>query len=380
MTNLRVLYVVQSARMYGSQRCLIDILVGLQGRGIEPVVAIKEEGPLTEALKEIGVPFHVIGLRNWLNNRNLYQSWRKQLLNQIYSRKLSLLARLQNADLIHTNTFIVSIGAMAAKKIGIPHVWHAREELRPHRGRVFVQSDEKVKSLVADTTAAVLTPSHTNRAWLKPYVPADLLLPIPDGPFDETSKQPFLGKPAIVGRQANIAVIGRLGAVKGTEDALKATALLKERGINARWTLVGSGHEGYAEKLQNMAKQLGVSDLVTLAGYQGDVERYYREADLVVMPSYAETFGRVTAEALGYGCPLVASRIPATQEIVDEGRSGLLFEAGDVAGMADEITRIIQEPALGMSLASHGYEDVWSKYTRQIHGERISKVYRDILS
>ncbi len=376
--GIRALYVVQSARLYGSQRSLLDMLGGLGQHGVVPIVAIKEEGPLTEALTKIGVPFHVVPMRNWLNNRNAFQSWRKCILCQVYASKLAKLACHERADIIHTNTFILSLGAYAAKRANIPHVWHAREELQAKRRRVFVKSDEQVKRLVSATTHAVITPSPSNQEWLKPYVPDRLVRVIPNGPLDEANKTAYRPKPRLDGRPARILVAGRLGPAKGTEDALAAASLLKAQGIPAIWKFAGSGEPEYQEVIADKIGQLEVKDVVDFVGFQSDMEPLYRECDIVAMPSHAETFGRVTAEALGYGCPLAASRLPATKEIVQESKTGLLCTPKDPQDLANAIGVLIQNEDLRLRLAEEGYRDVWGRFTRQRLGRDIAALYQEI--
>lgn len=378
--NIRVLYVVQSARMYGSQRSLIDILTGLKSSSLTPIVAIREEGLLTKELSDLGVPFQVLPMRNWLNNRDAFQSWRKSFLNTIYANKLARFARSQGIDLIHTNTFIIPTGAMAAKRLEIPHIWHAREHLKPKNGHVFTKSDSDIKQFVDHTTKAVLTPSPANTPWLSQYAPETKIRVVVNGPLDEATKQPFHQKEAIANRPARIAVIGRLGPAKGTEDALKAASLLKQMGIATEWSFVGSGEDEYNERIAELVGEYEIKDVVAFQGYQQNVEPHYRQADIVVMPSHAETFGRVTAEALGYGCPVVASRIPPTLEIIEEGKNGQLFATGDAQDLANSIAVLIANPDLRERLARQGYEDAWQKYTRQRLGKEIATIYDEALS
>ncbi|MBX3119202.1 MAG: glycosyltransferase [Fimbriimonadaceae bacterium] len=377
--DIRVLYVVQSARMYGSQRSLLDMIVGLRGHGVVPSVAIPETGPLTDALQELEVPIHVLPLRNWLNNRGYFQAIRKRMLNRVQAKGLAQLARSERIDLIHTNTIILPTGAMAARELGIPHLWHAREQLRSHGKPLFLRPDARVRALVAETTHAVITPSPTNVPWLRRYVPESLIRAIPNGPLDEEAKQPFVPKPPLEGRPAKIVVIGRLGPQKGTEDAMRAAALLKEQGIATEWTFVGSGEPNYEAKLADLVGELEIKGTVRFAGFQRDVAPYYREADIVVMPSHAETFGRVTAEAMGFGCPLVATRIPATQEIVEEGQTGLLYAVGQAQDLANAIGVLTENAELRSELDEAGYREAWGRFTRQRLGREIAGMYAEAL-
>src|SRR5215472_14084586 len=77
----------------------------------------------------------------------------------------------------------------------------------------------------------------------------------------------------------------------------------------------------------------------------------YRSAEALVFPSLLgrrhqqEGMGLVPLEAIACGCPVIASRLPAVTEIVQEGKTGLLFAPGDAAGLASCIDRLLADPA-----------------------------------
>jgi phosphatidyl-myo-inositol alpha-mannosyltransferase len=89
-----------------------------------------------------------------------------------------------------------------------------------------------------------------------------------------------------------------------------------------------------------------------------DVREAYREADIVLCPSREESFGRIAAEAMMNGIPVVASDIPAYRELVGIPGAGLLFPVGDAAAAADAIRRLVDDAALRRRLGERGREHV----------------------
>jgi glycosyltransferase involved in cell wall biosynthesis len=95
---------------------------------------------------------------------------------------------------------------------------------------------------------------------------------------------------------------------------------------------------------------------VTVPGKLLDVRQAYARCGVVVCPSLAESFGRVAAEAMANGIPVVASDLPALREVV--GDAGLLVPAGDVEAMADAVKRLVGDPELRARLGAEGQRRV----------------------
>jgi glycosyltransferase involved in cell wall biosynthesis len=112
---------------------------------------------------------------------------------------------------------------------------------------------------------------------------------------------------------------------KGIDVALKAMAELP---AGTRLWVVGDGPE--RRHLEALAISLGLSDRVQFLGRLRYVEPVFQAADCFVCPSlWAEAAGLVNLEALACGLPVVASRIGGIPELIDDGRTGLLFSPGD---------------------------------------------------
>jgi phosphatidyl-myo-inositol alpha-mannosyltransferase len=93
---------------------------------------------------------------------------------------------------------------------------------------------------------------------------------------------------------------------------------------------------------------------IALPGRTTDVRRAYAAADIVLCPSRSESFGRIAAEAMMNGLPVVASDLPAYRELVGEPGAGLLFPVGDVEAAAAAIQRLADDPELRRELGKRG--------------------------
>jgi glycogen synthase len=138
--------------------------------------------------------------------------------------------------------------------------------------------------------------------------------------------------------------VARLVERKGLGDLIRAFALL-ERG-RYELEIVGRGPDEAI--LVEMAQSLGVAEDVRFTGCldRAAVAERYRDADLFTLPSTAEAFGNVFAEALASGLPIVGSAIGGIPDLVEHGRNGLLVPAQDPAALARAIKYLADDPEL----------------------------------
>jgi D-inositol-3-phosphate glycosyltransferase len=158
-----------------------------------------------------------------------------------------------------------------------------------------------------------------------------------------------------------ILFVGRIQQLKGIDVLIRAAAELErnraDRGIPSfRVVIVGGrasldGDDPEARemrRLRALAEELGVSHLLQWQGAveHEDLPRYYRAADVTVMPSTYESFGLVAVESMACGTPVVAARVGGLQATVQDGVSGYLLEERDPALYADRIGAIFTDGAL----------------------------------
>ena len=118
----------------------------------------------------------------------------------------------------------------------------------------------------------------------------------------------------------------------------------------ARLAIVGDGP--LRGELEALGEKLGIVHQCVFAGMQSEVAPWLRAMDIFVLPSLSESFPNALLEAMACGCAVVASRVGGTPELVTDGEDGLLFEAGDVAGLAAGLARLAGDAELRRRLGS----------------------------
>jgi glycosyltransferase involved in cell wall biosynthesis len=148
--------------------------------------------------------------------------------------------------------------------------------------------------------------------------------------------------------------VGKLFPQKNASTLFRAFARIKDR-IPHRVVVVGGVRWKFEEDLA-LIEQLGISDRLTLVDHTqpDELALFYNLADCFIYPSLYETFGLAQIEAMGCGCPVIASTAGSIPEVA--GGAALLVEARDDAALAETILRVVAEPELRADLVRRGLE------------------------
>ncbi len=167
----------------------------------------------------------------------------------------------------------------------------------------------------------------------------------------------------------HVVFAGRIQRLKGPQVLLSATALLRERrpGLDLQVTVLGeqSGSRDFdfpalvrASKLDDVVSQLAPVSATELA-------RWFRSADVVVMPSYSESFGLVALEAQACGTPVLATRVGGLTRAVCHERTGLLVTGHQPEDWADALELLLDDPAtrhdMGRAAAARAQSSGWQR-------------------
>lgn len=183
-------------------------------------------------------------------------------------------------------------------------------------------------------------------------------------------------------RPFSLLFVGRLVEKKGLPVLLRAMQVLRPEYPEMRLTVVGDGPD--RQELEQLAKLLGIYNAVEFVGRQKNegLVHYYRTASVFVLPSIVasdgdqEGLGLVTVEAMGCGCPVVASDLPAVRDVVEHQVNGLLFDAGNPLSLVVALRLILSDEPLAATLSESGRQSVLAKYD----WSRIAKRYEAILA
>lgn len=165
----------------------------------------------------------------------------------------------------------------------------------------------------------------------------------------------------------------RLDEQKGHRVLLSAAAQLS--GICLAFA--GEGPERAA--LEALADELGVADRVSFLGYRDDIPALLAACDVFALPSLYEGSSLAVLEAMAAGRAVVSSTIGGTEELIEDGRSGLLVRPGDVDGLRNALERAVVDEKLRSALANAARERVERDFTPQAMVGANERIYRELL-
>jgi glycosyltransferase involved in cell wall biosynthesis len=355
-----ILFIHQSADLYGSDRMLLNILDGLDPGRCERIVILPEDGPLAAALASRGIETHVADVakirRSMFTLRGVFTLAARLVAS---CKAITAAAAGRRVDIVHSNTLAVLGGAVWATTHRVRHVWHVHEILR--RPRLLSSLFPWMLWLLADTvvanshaTARSLTSSLRPLARKTRVIPNGVAVPgAPRNPAPAFRKTFNAAEGDVL-----VTLVGRINGWKGHQVLVRAFADLAPRFPRLRLAMVGSAPSGqpeHREHLVRLVDTLPCKDAITLHEYTEDVAGVWAATDIAVVPSTEpEPFGLVAVEAMASGVPVVAANHGGLAEIVEHGVTGLLVAPGSADALADALARLVESPALREEMGRNG--------------------------
>ena len=152
-----------------------------------------------------------------------------------------------------------------------------------------------------------------------------------------------------------VLLAARLLADKGVREFVEAARLLRQQGVSARFSLVGSVDPANPATLADTElAQWANEGVVELWGQRSDMPEVLRCAHLVVLPSYREGLPKILLEAAACGRAVVTTDVPGCRDAIDPGVTGLLVPAGNTPALADALKELINDPGRCQALGNAG--------------------------
>lgn len=172
--------------------------------------------------------------------------------------------------------------------------------------------------------------------------------------------------------------VGRQEHQKGQKYLLEAVAAVARSRPNLR--LLVAGREGNATgELLSIRDRLRLSDRIRFLGHREDVPDLLAAADLFVFPSLYEGIGGAALEAMALELPVVASRIPGMQEVLEEGENALLVPPEDSRSLAEAILHLLTDKDKAREFGRRGRGIFERRFTLERSAGRMAALYRNLV-
>lgn len=177
-----------------------------------------------------------------------------------------------------------------------------------------------------------------------------------------------------------VMLVARLLLDKGVGEFVAAACLLRERGVSARFVLVGDPDpENRACIDASTLDAWRAEDVVELWGFRSDMPQVLSEATIACLPSYREGLPKSLLEAMAAGLPCVTTDVPGCREAVSDGHNGLLVPAQNVYALADALERLIKNPDLARRMGQRGRERLEQEFSSKHVNDATLALYLEML-
>jgi glycosyltransferase involved in cell wall biosynthesis len=282
--------------------------------------------------------------------------------------------------IVHTNSAKMHlIAGTAARLRRLPVVWHMRDLLTDDGAREWLRrAVRRIRPeviAISDAVAAQFEGMPCIVRVVPNGIPIDRFAPGP--PSEGLRKELELPEGAPVA-----CVVGRLTPWKGHRTLLCAWQEVTARVPDACLLIVGEvafWEDSYADELRSLAEELGIAGSVTWAGFRDDVPDVLRLADVLVLASTDEPFGRVVIEGMAAGLPVVATASGGVPEIVVDGETGLLVPPEEPGPMGEAIAEVLTSPASAEAMGEAGRRRAVERFDVRRVARQVGEIYDELL-
>lgn len=341
-----LLFVSHSAEMGGAEMAMYEQIVALRKKNIFAHVVLPNDGPLVKKLVEAGIGHSIIdGLAFWVESpESIYKKdiIKQRSLAQVRaSLEIEKLVTELNPTAIVNNSMVNPWGYIAAKAHNLPLIWMIHEYGDLDHGIPFAHGVEATRKFISKSADLIVSCSDAvKKEFLKSAgsnANVHTVYNLLRAEKIVTAAEEPVKSPYSTAKTLKLCTVGTLSEGKGQLHILDALQLLQSEGINAELIIVGQGSKKYQSFLKKKVKEYGLDSAVTFLGQQSNPYPFIARADAVIVASRNEAFGRVAAEAMMLGVPVIASDKGGSLELVEDKKTGLLFESENARSLAQTI-------------------------------------------
>lgn len=315
----------------GTQRQIVELTKTLSDLPYELSVAyFRNESYLVQELRSAGIPVHDLGKRHRLDLPFFF--------------RFCALVKRNNYDIIHAFSFSGEFWSWLANAIcgrasyvssirGVYHwyrpwQWRVKGWISRHSSAVIAnsQAGAEYAAQMMELRSTVIDVVY-NSIHVRKHI-NDETLPTPDRAARSDGNRTIL-------------YVGRLDREKNLPCLLRAVRRLVRQLPQIRLQLVGDGPDRKA--LEKEVYRLGLEGFVSFEGIQEDISGYHAGADVLVLPSFSEGFSNSLVEAMHAGCAVIASNTGGNSELIEHGKTGLLFPSDDDEALSQMLHELLED-------------------------------------
>lgn len=373
-----ILFVHQSAELYGSDKTLLIFLSRLDRTKFFPVVVLPFDGPLKPELEKEGVKVVIAPVlklyRNIFTPKNILQFFKD--IKKSFA-VLKSLHRQHRFEIVYSNTLAVLLGMLFARRHRIRHIWHVHEIIVHPKiiAKLFPMLLNKFSDVVICNSAATKK-NLTDRipALEKKCVIIHNGVDPDEEQYQAANLKEAYGFSAV---DVIVTLVGRISRLKGHKWLL-STYISHFKGSNVKLLFVGSpvpGQEYHLEEIEEMISENNLEKEVKVIPFTKGLSPVWAVTDIAVVPSTeAESFGLVALEGMLAKKPVVASAHGGVMEIIINNETGFLVAPENEHELAEAIQKLANDAGLRSTMGNRGYQRAVTHFSTENYVSKISGV------
>lgn len=288
---------------------------------------------------------------------------------------LKRIIKKYNIEIIHANSEAAGIVAVKTRQkynLDIPIVYVAHGVL-----------PAKVKDIINQVDKIIAVSNFSREAAIKEGFSANKIEVVYNG-VDIDKFKPHEEKRNLLRKKYNIPqdaftmiIVSRIKNLrnKGHQHLLN---VLSEYEVSKYWHLVVIGKGKGLGSLKQKVKEHNLQDRVHLLGHKTDVENYEDMADVVVLPSYFETFGLVLAEGMAMEKPAVAFKVGGVPEVIEDNKTGFVVDYDNDDELVEKLAILAKNPDLCKQMGIQARKKVAKDFANGIMIKKLEEIYKSL--
>lgn len=365
----RILFVSGSSVGYGADYSMIQIINKLKKHDIESIVIIPKKGRSSELFEENNIEYIIIPFQNWIHyDLTIIGKYIKPILKFFINIILSMYTYIKIKNIykiigVYSNSFTNYFSIILSKIFKVKHIQHIREFGDYDFNWKFDFGRKKTIEFATKNSARLICISNAVRENYINFSNEKKMITIYNGlPITQVVKHNFNSE------VINIVMVGRLSAEKRQIILLKAIRILLDRRIfNIHIDFYGDGED--LEALKKYCQDNEISNYVEFMGYSKKID--FSKYHIGVMCSISEGFGRVLVEYMMNSLAVISSNGGAAPEIINNQKTGILFEVDNEVKLADKIEELMKNRKRMQILGENARKSAINSFAEDICLDKI---------
>lgn len=370
----KICFILSDSNTKGSNGAFIELIDSLDRNKFNLYVMLPSKGPMVHELEIRNIPLKVLYYKWWMREQGS-PKWKKIariIVNFITLPAVCYQILKWRCDIIYTNTIVIGIGLFSAIILRKTHIFHPHELVYEHHKLIFDFGRTVSLRIANKFTKYFICNSYFTAKKYSRFIEKNKIKVVYQS--ITISNEKLSEKiPTVKKHKFQCVIVGRLFENKGQIDAIDAiNILIKKEHLDVGLWIIGNNNQRYEKYLKEIVKKNDIEKFVVFLGWLDNPFPLVKKADIALMCSKSEGFGRTTVEAMLLEKPVIGARSGATIELIKDKFNGLFYEFGNSEDLAEKIKFCYENPYLVDQMGKNAKKWANKKFTQKYYGEKIA--------